>query len=103
MNDNLGEKFITLKDYNSFTADQIVQYDKRKFIQIFWHFFLLRHSFVNAFIYCSILDPFHIRISKFFMNINLNFILNALLYSDNMIESRNLQSDTIYINVKQFF
>jgi len=83
-------------------SEHVIKFDKRPLLKILYHYILLRHTFVLTFLFSSIFIPFHVRISKFFLLLNLNWCINAILYTDDLIEQRNIESNKIFINVKLF-
>jgi len=84
------------------TSDQVIKYEKRGFLKILWHYIYLKHELVSTFIFPSILIPFHIRITSFFLIINLKWCLNAMLFTDDLIQLRNLEKDILLIRVIYF-
>lgn len=73
--------------------DKFLQ-DDRKIFQYIWSEIKEKHSLLNLFFFFSIIYPFHIRLLTFFYETSLSFALNAIFYSDSMIEARaNKQLD----------
>jgi len=83
-------------------SEQVIKYDKRSYCKIVWQYIYVRHDIIATFIYSSIFIPFHIRISKFFLLINLNWCINAILFSDDLIEKRNFEENKLLITVNFF-
>ena len=81
-------------------ANQVLELDKRSFFKIYYHYLLCRHFFFQTFINSNLSNPFYIRISLFFMSLCINFCINAILFSDDLIDKRNLEEDQLLINVK---
>jgi len=82
--------------------DQIIQYDKRHPMRIYKDLLFIRHDLSYSFAYPSIFTPFHVRISYLCLNISLTFFINAILFSDELIENRNLESNKVLITVIKF-
>ena len=80
-------------------GDQVLEMDKRGYFRIFYDYLLLKHIWFYTFIYTSISHPFYIRISLFFFGLSNSFCLNAILFSDDLINSRNVENDKVLINV----
>ena len=79
--------------------DQIILHDKRGPLKIFIDLLYLRHEISSSFIYPNIFEPFHIRISYLFLTIFINFCINAITFSDELIENRNLETSKVLITV----
>lgn len=82
------------------TSEYVIKYDKRGYLKIIWHYLLIRHDLISTFVYSSIFVPFHFRISKFFLFINLNWCVNAIFFSDDLIQQRNMETNKVLIAVK---
>lgn len=79
--------------------EQIINLDKRSAWKIFKDTIFIHHDITYSFFYSGIFEPFHIRINFFFMVIYINFCLNAIFFSDELIESRNIESNKVLIAV----
>lgn len=79
--------------------DQIIDFDKRSFLKMLWHSIYINHEITYSFFYTGIFEPFHFRICFFFMTIYINFCFNAIFFSDELIESRNIESNKVLIAV----
>jgi hypothetical protein len=79
--------------------DEIIKYDKRSFFKIFLAMLFIRHDLSYSFAYPTISVPFHLRISYLTLNISISFCLNAILFSDKLIEDRNLESNKVLATV----
>ncbi len=96
------ENSIFVNDYDSMKFNSISSQDKRSFLRILSNYILLRFDIIYTFFYPTILIPFHIKISLFFFDLNLSFCLNAILFSDEYITQRNLETRTTLLTVKLF-
>jgi hypothetical protein len=79
--------------------DQIIKFDKRGFLKIYLSMLFIRHDLSYSFAYPTISVPFHLRISYLFLSISINFCINAILFSDTLIENRNLESNKVLATV----
>ena len=86
---NEVSNMITLKDYDNMTVDELLVFDKRGILKFYWDSILIRHDFLRAFIYKTVLKPFYIRIILFFLQISVSFALNAIFYSDSYVSEKN--------------
>lgn len=93
------DEVITFLDYNQMSNDQIIEQDNRSPWRIYKDIFYIRHDLSYSFVYPNIFDPFHIRISYLFLTISITFCINAILFSDEQIENRNLESNKVLITV----
>ena len=82
--------------------DEIVKFDKRHFLKILWHYVFVRFSPISSFFYPSISNPIHLRISQFFLLMSLNWFINAVLFSDELIRQRNLETNKLMISVNKY-
>ena len=85
------------------SVENLVIFDKRGFWRFYWDSLLIRHDFLKAFVYKSVLTPFYIRIILFFLSMSVAFALNAIFYSDSFISEKNkVVLVTKMVNLKYF-
>jgi hypothetical protein len=84
-------------------ADKVIELDKRSIFRIFYNYLLLKYIWFYTFIYGSISHPFYLRISLFFFFISNTFCINAILFTDDIIDIRNVEKNKILVNVTLYF
>ncbi len=90
---------MTLKDYDELKHEEIPLMEKRSLLRIFCDYMYLKHPLISPFVFFGISFPFHLRITKLFLTIHLNLLLNALLFFETMIKERNDTKIEKYLNV----
>jgi hypothetical protein len=78
----------TIKDYTTLTPTQIAKYDNRSFSTYLRDYLMRIHPFFYVFIRRSLMEPIAIRINLLITIINILFGVNALLFTDSIIEDR---------------
>jgi hypothetical protein len=94
-NENIIEETKIEKKFSGFTRKDLLKlkkedlyiYDKRTFSEYLLDLIKTGHSVVSLFCFKSLMEPLSIRISFFFFSLSLNFVFNALFYSDEYIQS----------------
>lgn len=81
-------KFFTKKDYENLNPYQLMKLDNRSFLELYKNFLLDDHLIYNLFYFDSVLEPIWFRIMIFITEINVNFAMSALFFSDDYIDSR---------------
>jgi len=81
-------KFITRKDYEELNPYEAIIYDKRSFFLLLNDKLIEDHPLYNLLFCDSILEPLWIRLLIFFTELNVNFFMSALFFSDDFIDSR---------------
>ena len=79
----------TLRDFEHMKFLQILKYDKRSFLTVYWDSLLLEHDLISILFKKSIILPLALRIFFFFFNICLDFTTNAIFYTDQYISTRH--------------
>lgn len=92
-------KNMTYCDMTTLTASEILIYDHRTFLRYAWDLILNKHIIFYTFFLNSIIKPRSIRIVLFFLTLSLLFAMNAIFYTDQYIEQRNIDVQ-IYQTVK---
>ena len=80
---------ITNRDMKRMFLDDLLNNDKRSSWYFFKECFKEMNSISSSFYLKSLMRPYFIRISLFFLVINLEFTINALFYSDALIQEVN--------------
>jgi hypothetical protein len=87
---------ITIHDYDELGAMDIIEYDKRKFTKFLADELVMNHSIISLFFKKSLFDPVYIRIMKLIFQVSLQFCTNALLFTDDYIDARALNTQKVY-------
>ena len=75
-------------DYDELNYFEAIKEDKRKFINIIWHSTLCKIDMIALFIYIGKYEYFPILFSTYLYSLILDFTINALLFSDDIISSK---------------
>jgi hypothetical protein len=89
---------ITIHDYEELGAMDVIEYDKRKFTKYLADELVMNHSIISLFFKKSLFDPFYIRLMKLIFQISLQFCTNALLFTDDYIDARALNTQKVYLD-----
>jgi hypothetical protein len=92
-------KFISLEDYESLEPLKLFC-DKRPFLTMFKDLLIQDHSLISLIFKRSLFDPFFIRLAKFVFEIHMQFVFNAVLFDDSLIEARIDNVQAVYIFLK---
>ena len=68
---------------------EVIQYDKRTFLQFFADSLKRKHPFFYAYWRVSLVEPQYIRLINFYLRLGFLFMMNALFFTDAAVESRN--------------
>jgi hypothetical protein len=77
----------TLRDLEELPIEDQIKYDKRSFSRYYKDIFIENQCFFNAFYYKSLRKPQFLRVQMLVVSQSLNFALNALFYSDDVIQA----------------
>jgi len=81
-------KFFTRKDYDELNPYEAIKYDKRNFFILLHNKMIDDHPLYNLIFCDSIIEPLWFRMLCFFNELNINFFMSALFYSDDEIDKR---------------
>ncbi len=88
-NDEITDiKVISVRDYFADSHRDLSDWDDRSFSQYFWDVLEYQNLFFYAFFRRSLLTPYYIRITLFFIQLDLFFLLNCMMYTDYYIDKR---------------
>jgi hypothetical protein len=79
-------KYITYQDYLNIPSRERLQYDLRDFRKYVGDELIRNHSVIKLFTKDSLLDPISISFIKLIYKVNLVFGINAMVYSDSIID-----------------
>jgi hypothetical protein len=82
---------LTYEELTSLKAGEVIKNDHRNCLRYYYDWLVNYNYFFNAFFMKSLIYPINIRILILLLNINIQFTMNAMLFSDDYI-------DQIYIN-----
>jgi hypothetical protein len=80
--------FYTIKDYEDLSPYEAPLYDRRPFYILFWDMLKDEHVIINLIFKQSLIDPLWQRIIYFIFNLSVIFAMNALFFSDDLIDLR---------------
>jgi hypothetical protein len=89
--------FITLQDYESLEGEESLMFDKRTYIQMLKDRLQLDHPVISLIFKKSMLDPIFIRLICFIFQYSLQFTINAMFFTDNLIATRINNSNNVFI------
>lgn len=79
---------VTLKDYEELSPQQALIYDRRSFLALYIDLLLDDHILLCVFFKKSLIDPIWVRIIFLVFNLSIIFAMNALFFTDDLIEAR---------------
>jgi hypothetical protein len=88
---------ITIHDYEELGAMDVIEYDKRKFTKYLEDELVMNHRIISLFFKKSLFDPFYIRLIKLIFQVSLQFCTNALLFTDDYIDARAINTQKVYL------
>ena len=86
--DNKNEYNNEEIDYDGLNYFEAIKEDKRKFINMIWHSALCKIDMIALFIHIGKYEYFPILFSAYLYSVILDFTINALLFSDDVISSK---------------
>ena len=86
--DTKKEEKEYIDDYEPFTYDESLEKDQRTFFPMFWTYILSGLELVNILCFSGEYDSIAIHISSYLLEIALDFTLNAMLFTDDVITKR---------------
>jgi hypothetical protein len=88
MKKEFTEKKETKIDYDELNFYEALEKDKREFVNIVWHSALCKIDIIAIFIHIGKYEFIPILISVYLYSLALDFTINALLFSDDIISSK---------------
>jgi len=82
-------------EYNELTYAQALEKDERNILQIFFSYFNDKIDLVQIFFYPKEFDHFSIDLSLFLYELLIDFTLNAILFSDDIISQKYYHNDSL--------
>jgi hypothetical protein len=82
-------KFTTKCDYDCLSPYEAIKYDNRSFLKLLHHKLVDGNSLYALFIVTSITEPLWVRFIYLNLDININFFLSALFFSDDIVDERS--------------
>jgi hypothetical protein len=90
-------KMISIPDYEQLKPTEQLDYDRRSTITYFKDVLILNHPVLSLIFYRSLKFPKFIELSKLIFSISMLFGVNAMCYTDDVIDQR--QTDTKDVNL----
>jgi hypothetical protein len=78
---------ITMKDYDKLRPEELIKYDRRSLCKYIYDELRRYHIIASIFLKYSIIDPIYIRLFKFFIICHMLYGFNAIMYTDDYIDS----------------
>jgi hypothetical protein len=86
---------VTMKDYDALTLQERLKYDKRTFLTYLKDCLCSRNVFISLFFKHSLVDPIYARVAKLVFNLSLILGINALMFTESLIESISLRTNKV--------
>jgi hypothetical protein len=101
---NMKCDFITYQDFSNIPSTQRFEYDMRDFKKYVGDELIQHHSVFKLFVKDSFVDPTWLSFIKLVYKINLVFGINAMVYSDYIIDRRAyyISSVILFITIGRF-
>jgi hypothetical protein len=93
-----GKRIITIADYESLEPIDLLKFDKRTSFEFLKDLLVLDHALLTFLFKRSFKDPFFLRLIKLTFSLSLQFGINAMLFTDQYIESRAEAASVSYIS-----
>lgn len=91
----------TYADFNSLTTEKKIKYDKSNVVEYIWICLKEKIEILNIFFIYSAITPIYIKLFGFFLGISIEFSLNAMFYSDELISNQaNLKNKGGKVDIK---
>jgi hypothetical protein len=84
----INEK-MTYPEIHDLDIDELLQYDKRNSFRFYFDLLKKEHLLIQTFSLFSAINPRPLMIILFYLQISVQFALNGIFYSDDLIEARN--------------
>jgi hypothetical protein len=91
-------KYITYHDYTNIKEKEYLDYDLRTKKEYIRDEMIQHHTVIKLFFKDSVIDPRFISYLKFAFKTNLIFALNAMAFTDNLIEKRAANPSRVIFN-----
>ena len=88
-------KEISDEELNELSYEDAIEIDDRNFFKLYWGYLQEEEIIMNTFIKSSFLELKSIRIIVFFTGIAIDFCLNALFYTDDLIAAKYKNGGTL--------
>jgi hypothetical protein len=84
----INEK-MTYPEIHDLDIDELLKYDKRNSFRFYFDLLKNEHLLIQTFSLFSAINPRSLMIILCYLQISVQFALNGIFYSDNLIEARN--------------
>jgi hypothetical protein len=89
---------ITVSDYEELSAVELLKLDKRNTLAFLKDRMVLDHSILSLVFLKSLKFPLFIRTHQLTFNLSMQFAVNAMLYTDDVIDARQTNMESVYIH-----
>jgi hypothetical protein len=95
---------ITIPDYSELSPIEQLKHDKRSTLTYLKDLMICEHTILSLVFRKSLKDPLFIRVLQMVFSFSMQFGINAMLYTDNVIDDRQskLADVNIYLNLDEF-
>jgi hypothetical protein len=83
-----SKKVITIPDYEELSPIELLKYDKRTTLHYLKDLMILDHPLLSLVFRKSLKDPMFMRILQMVFSFSMQFAINAMLYTDDVIDER---------------
>jgi hypothetical protein len=89
-------KTISVPDYDELSARELIKFDKRTTLVYFRDLLIIDHSIISIIFKTSLKDPLFIRVLQLVFILSMQFAVNAMLYTDGLIDKRATEQEDVY-------
>jgi hypothetical protein len=94
-----NHSMISIPDYDALSPRDLIQYDKRTPMAYFKDILIVDHTILSLIFRKSLKDPLFIRVVMLVFNLSMQFALNAMVYTDDVIDQKQIKQDvSIYLS-----
>jgi hypothetical protein len=87
---------ITISDYEELDPKELLEFDQRTTLTYLKDLMILEHTILSLFFFKSLKFPLFMRVLKVVFNISMQFAVNAMLYTDDVIDARQTNKENVY-------
>jgi hypothetical protein len=88
---------ISIPDYEELTPKELLKYDNRTTVRYFRDLLFVHHGVLSLVFRKSLKEPLFIRVWMFVFSLSMQFVFNALMYTDDVIDQRQANQKNVPI------
>ena len=92
---------MTYSEISNMKITQKMKYDRRNPFRYFFDLISVEHAVIDTFYVMSGINPRSLKIILFFLQVSVQFMLNGIFYSDEIIEQRRVNQKASTVNTTQ--